>query len=558
MKKLLLFLFILPFWSCEKDETPGVQQGDITVTFDEVEYFTKQGVDITLAPTVEDAVNPVYSWSIDGKIVSTELSYTFVADVLGETYVTFDVLAKNGSASQEIRITVTDRDLPIIDMQDTYLAYIGQETEIVPEVEFTDETTQYTWFMNNEVICKDPIYKFTGNVANNLEVLLKVSNASGVSSHKFTILVMPEPIPTLFFDNGEYITPSELNDPSKMRRMSVCLGRNLVLAPVKMNMEGDVTYTWSVDGQQQRATGEYFDFRPEAKGEYIVTVTGKCTSGEATTRVKVECVDEEGTYMHKATEESKHWANSCFSYIPAPGQFINFQEGSTAEQARLSIHNLIKDQAYGNYVASLGAFGGYVIFGFDHSVENLDGADLNIGGNAFPGSNEPGVIWVMQDENGNGLPDDTWYELKGSETGKPTTHQRTTMTYFRPNADNADIIWMSNTGLTGSIDNNGYHNQRSYFPMFITEESYTLVGTLLPENPTDTGLEGNANFDWGYVDNINSKNGFYIEDAIQQDGSPANLKYIDFVKVHTGQQIKFAAIGEISTEPCAPQDLHIN
>lgn len=198
MKKLLLFLFILPFWSCEKDETPGVQQGDITVTFDEVEYFTKQGVDITLAPTVEDAVNPVYSWSIDGKIVSTELSYTFVADVLGETYVTFDVLAKNGSASQEIRITVTDRDLPIIDMQDTYLAYIGQETEIVPEVEFTDETTQYTWFMNNEVICKDPIYKFTGNVANNLEVLLKVSNASGVSSHKFTILVMPEPIPTLF------------------------------------------------------------------------------------------------------------------------------------------------------------------------------------------------------------------------------------------------------------------------------------------------------------------------------------------------------------------------
>lgn len=557
MKKLLLVLLTLPFWACEKSENID-PAGEIVVTFDQVNYLTRQGVDLTITPLVEHAVDPVYSWVIDGKIVSTDLSYTFTADVLGQTYVTFNVLAKNGSASAEIRITVTDRDLPVIDMDDTYMAYIGQQTEIAANAKFTDDATRYTWLLNNEVVGEEPTYTFTGNVANNIEMLVKVSNKEGVASHKFTIMVMPEPVPTLFFDNGEYVTPTQLNDPAYTPRMSVCLGKNLVLAPVKMNMEGDVEYTWSVDGRPQSATGEYFDFRPEAKGEYIVEVTGRCESGEATTRVKVECVDVEGTNKHAITEQSKYWANTCFSYIPAPGQFINFQEGSTAEEARLSIHDKIKDQAYGSYVASLGAFGGYAIFGFDHSVENLDGADLSIGGNAFPGSNEPGVIWVMQDENGNKLPDDTWYELKGSETGNPKTHQRATMTYFRPNADNANIIWISNTGITGSIDNNGYHNQRSYFPMFITEESYTLVGTLLPENPTDTGLEGNASFDWGYVDNINSRTGFYIEDAIQQDGSPANLEYIDFVKVHTGQQVKFAAIGEISTEPSTPIDLHIN
>ena len=559
LSKALLLLFVLSFTACdESDEMGEISQGDIQITFDEIDCFTKQGANLTLTPTVEDAVNPVYSWVIDRKIVSTEPSYTFVADVLGETYITFNVLAKNGSASQEIRVTVTDRDLPVIGMQDTYLAYIGKELEIIPDVKFTDETTEYTWFINNGVVWDEPSYKYTGNVANNINVLLKVSNKSGVASCSFTILAMPEPVPTLFFDNGEYVTPSKLNAPTYTPKMSVSLGKNLVLAPVKMNIEGDVSYSWSVNGVQQNETKEFFDFHPDGKGTYTIEVIGKSSAGEATARVEVECVDQEGTHIRKATSDSKYWANTCFSYIPAPGQFINFQEGSTAEQAKLSIHNLIKDSPYGSYVASLGAFGGYVIFGFDHSVENLDGADLSIGGNAFPGSNEPGVVWVMQDENGNRLPDDTWYELKGSETGKPTTYQRTTMTYFRPNADNANIIWMSNTGLTGSIDNNGYHNQKSYFPMFITEESYTLIGTLLPENPTDTGLEGNANFDWGYVDNINSKSGFYIEDAIQQDGTPANLKYIDFVKVHTGQQIKFAAIGEISTEPCVPIDLHIN
>lgn len=50
-----------------------------------------------------------------------------------------------------------------------------------------------------------------------------------------------------------------------------------------------------------------------------------------------------------------------------------------------------------------------------------EGYDFAIEGNAFDGSSEPGIVWVMQDVNGNGLPDDTWYQLKGSEYGKEET-----------------------------------------------------------------------------------------------------------------------------------------
>lgn len=73
-------------------------------------------------------------------------------------------------------------------------------------------------------------------------------------------------------------------------------------------------------------------------------------------------------------------------------------------------------------MVSLGGFGGYIVVGFDHTIENKSGlCDFRVLGNAFYangasdyGSSEPGVIQVCYDANGNGLPDDGWYEIAGS------------------------------------------------------------------------------------------------------------------------------------------------
>ena len=68
---------------------------------------------------------------------------------------------------------------------------------------------------------------------------------------------------------------------------------------------------------------------------------------------------------------------------------------------------------------SLGAFGGSVVFRFEEAVENHPdnpfGVDFTIFGNPMAQWSEPGVVLVMEDENGNGLADDTWYELAGSD-----------------------------------------------------------------------------------------------------------------------------------------------
>jgi hypothetical protein len=325
------------------------------------------------------------------------------------------------------------------------------------------------------------------------------------------------------------------------------------LAPVIYNIKNPSTFEWKVDGAVQAATGEYFTFDPKAEGEYLISVTEQ--SSHITAEVQVTCTPPEGTYLRTSGEKAT--PTKAFDFIPAPGQFIDYQSG-TPQSALAALQRNLNNGAG----SMIGACGGYWIVGFDHSVINRpDKTDLEFTGNAFPGWCEPGIVWVMQDNNGNGLPDDTWFELRGSETGKPTTKQRYAITYYKPGAPNSNVMWTDNIGRSGSVDWNGYHKQQYYFPMFIKEEYYTLTGTCLASTSGMAGsIETSACYDWGYADNLSSDptrptDQFRIEDAMQADGTPVTLQYIDFVKIHTGTIGKGAAVGEISTEAGIPTDL---
>ena len=126
------------------------------------------------------------------------------------------------------------------------------------------------------------------------------------------------------------------------------------------------------------------------------------------------------------------FANKVFEYIPAPGQFINtttsaYEDGFSAGQVLERATEKLKKKS----VISLGGFGGTITVGFHQSIRNSKGEydfrilgnasyNQNTGTGALGGSAEPGIVLVSKDENGNGLPDDEWYELAGSEYGKDT------------------------------------------------------------------------------------------------------------------------------------------
>ncbi|QHS58767.1 PKD domain-containing protein [Chitinophaga agri] len=321
-----------------------------------------------------------------------------------------------------------------------------------------------------------------------------------------------------------------------------------------------ITHQWKVNDSIYATTAALV-FRAPGAGVYMITYTGKIAERSYTHFLKVTVAPR----IRPVTGSSSRFINKIFTYAPAPGQFINESAG-TADGAATIIGGR-------SGLVSLGAYGGYIVFGFDHSVVNKAGADLALYGNPLPAPrawSEPGIVMVSQDINENGLPDDPWYELAGSEYSKPAvTIRNYRIVYYNPKAT-AGVTWKDNQGRNGAVEINAAHNH-SYYPSFAAnQDSLVFEGTLLPSTFTlQDGIYVNQPFAWGYADNYatdaqkdpyatNTYNAFDLSWAVNEDGNPVVLPAIDFVKVYTGQNEKgYNIMGEVSTEISGASDLNM-
>lgn len=285
------------------------------------------------------------------------------------------------------------------------------------------------------------------------------------------------------------------------------------------------------------------------------------------------------------------YINKVYEYHPAPGQFVNvlpeYEKGDDANMMRLKAEESIADN--NQVMITLGGWGGYVVFGFDHMIQNIKGEyDFIVLGNAFyassnpnpdagkGGSCEPGVVQVSYDANGNGKPDDEWFEIAGSEYGNKSTYLDYQLTYYRPAADHVPtpdkehkdlidttyIAWKDNKGHKGYMNQLSYHTQ-PYFPQWLSEDELTFSGIRLPDNYKDESGEGTYYvlyaYPFGYADNHpnNTEEAkLKIDWAVNAKGQPANLPGIHFVKVYTGVHQQCGWLGETSTEVLGATDLH--
>ena len=274
------------------------------------------------------------------------------------------------------------------------------------------------------------------------------------------------------------------------------------------------------------------------------------------------------------------YANKVLAYCPAPGQFMNtsttaYEKGFSAEDVRRKAEEKLKDPYL--CLLSLGGFGGSIVVGFDHTVPNISGAyDFKIYGNAsydsfgtltgaLGGSSEPGIVLVSKDMNGNGLADDEWYELKGSEYDSKHTIKDYAITYHRPASPLSSVKWTDNQGNTGYVYRNETHTKNDYYPAWIEEDEMTFYGSRLKDNAVNEPRPGMPEhwvgycYAYGYADNHpNDEKGalFKIDWAVDKEGRSVKLDGIDFVKIYTAVNQYCGWMGEISTEVQAVEDLH--
>ena len=267
------------------------------------------------------------------------------------------------------------------------------------------------------------------------------------------------------------------------------------------------------------------------------------------------------------------YISEILEYVPAPGQLINEQSWGTPSAA-----NTIIGGVTGHL--SLGAWGGYVVFRFENPVLNHInhpfGIDFTIFGNPLPDWSEPGIVWVMKDENENGIPDETWYELAGSDYYFSNTLKNYEVTYTNPNQETAfNVPWSDNFGLNGYIYTNAIHTQ-PYYPLasnfpHISTNYYSLFGTRInPIVDSTTLMTKVYKRGFGYADNVNrgqepwtkpdnpytlekensGGDGFDINWAVDHTGNHVSLDKIHFIKVQNGMLAHGGRLGEISTEIC--------
>lgn len=291
------------------------------------------------------------------------------------------------------------------------------------------------------------------------------------------------------------------------------------------------------------------------------------------------------------------FASKAFDMLAAPGQFTNTATGGAGTTRPIGSSGGLN---------SLGSFGGYVILGFDQPVKNDPqhpyGVDFYVWGNSMV-TNEKGVwteagaVMVMKDENGNGLPDDTWYELAGSDYWLSSTKRNVAITYYNPGYNNRYTVpWTLSDGTAGAVLTNAFHSQSYYPDPYYYENSQrdqvTLTGTMIRSsldrrnssyitfyrcpafgycdnkgNVKDPALRSNPYY---ADDNGKSYDGFDISWAVDADGNHVELDQIDFIKVYTAGAVNCGgAVGEWSTEvngvmmalpdpDYVPQDYYIN
>lgn len=277
-------------------------------------------------------------------------------------------------------------------------------------------------------------------------------------------------------------------------------------------------------------------------------------------------------HVYVANQSEELFIHEVLAYKPAPGQFINKAPWGLPSSAASIIGGL-------NGSLSLGAYGGYVVFRFSEAVinhpDNPYGIDFIIFGNALSHWSEPGVVWVMKDENGSGKPDGTWFQLAGSDHFFSSAWHDYEVTYFNPGGDTAqDVPWQDNRGNQGVVSAHAGHNQ-SYYPdheLFpdIAPDQYTLTGTRLADavDMSVAGMVQSPPRAFGYADNRPrgaapfyrpdnpytpetehaGGDGFDISWAIDEEGNYVDLDMIHFIKVQSAVLANAGWMGEVSTE----------
>jgi len=331
------------------------------------------------------------------------------------------------------------------------------------------------------------------------------------------------------------------------------VGKSLPLIPNIVNDEKS-SYTWEVNGEVVSLL-KSFTFTSSKIGNYNLQLKVSNEIGSDSKTIQIAVFSNSSPYISKV-----------FDYKYGPGQH------ATLIPSGWKGSDFIGQPWTGTKIyTSLGGWGGYIIAGFDHTVKNVDGADFGVFTQPGAGS-EPGVVFVMNDTNNDGIPNDgEWLEIKGSEYNNAETIHDYQVSYYKP-IGIGNITWKDNKGNNGELIPE-YGTDSWWWSGNGDKSEVVFSGVKLPNAYINSSTKADSEnwiirpglFSFGYAECYNNldynnslkANLFDISDAVDKNGNKANLSGISFIKVQSGVFQIAGWLNELSTEVSGAVDLSL-
>lgn len=294
-------------WGCSDDKTaveaPAVApQVKFTAAETEMSAYVHDAV--RFEAVVESSGPLDCCWYVEGKLVASTASMTYVFPAVGIYDVCFEASNTAGRVEKSYSVTVVGTPLEIgfSPETDAITCHPGDEVIILAKVIGDDQNVSHQWKVGDDVVSTDAEFKYMFATVGSYTVTYLGVNAYDISvNRQWTVNVDELPLDILF-------SVAEAN-------ISCVQGRAMEIVATVVNGGIGLTHEWKV-GNDVVSTTAALSHTFDAAGDYTITysgVNGKSETVSRTWAVQVTAAGEISGYMFEDFEARPE----------LPGHFVN-------------------------------------------------------------------------------------------------------------------------------------------------------------------------------------------------------------------------------------------
>ncbi len=288
MKKIIwmpavLLMGLAAMWGCDDDKTTEEQPAVAPqVTFPVTESAVSAYVDdaVRFEAVIESPGPLSCSWFVDGKLMASTASMTYVFKAKGTYDVHFEASNTAGKVEKDYSVTVEGSPLKVefSNEEETISCLPGEEVLITATIVAGDKEVVHAWKVDDEEVSSTAEFKYTFDKMGSYTVAYRGVNADDISFNRTWTVTVDE-------------LPLEIDFSVTDATIPCVQGNEVAITATVKNGGTGLTHEWKVDSDVVSTTAEFKHSFAEV-GTFTVSYKGVNGKGEEKTGTWTVQVEE--------------------------------------------------------------------------------------------------------------------------------------------------------------------------------------------------------------------------------------------------------------------------